>query len=768
VNERLGWAARATDGIYRTTNSGLTFEKVLSSTIAYPGGNRTAHFRSVGFASATRGWAGNLGPGSYDASVTDTNILYETFDGGDTWNPVLSVSATDIAGLCAMHVLDSQHIFGGGRVRGPAHFIKTTDGGAHWSVTNLTAAGVMGGIMDVYFHDPMNGFLVGMNTNIYAASCGSDYSGRIVRTTDGGVTWSPVADTPVLCSYFWKMSWPSTNTGYATLQQNGAYDTVIFYKTIDGGATWTSNGVPLSAIGASSFFLQGIGFVSEEEGWMGGSSTVPAPFNFIHTTNGGLTWEAAGYSDTASMNRIRFQSPTFGYASGRKLHVYGVQLAITSGPDNLSVLPGATAGFSVTAAGAGTLSYQWRFEGGNLPGADASTLSITNVQLINAGHYDVVVSDISGSITSSVATLTVVLPFHDDFDGYSSPVTVTGEGNSGGYDIVFNAASGPVDFSAVFGFDYSAVTYPTNIPSAPNSVGGTTRGLRLSINKDATGASSTVQLYPTDYGYEGDFSLTCDVWLNWSNPSVSTEHAMFGINHSGALPLRPGLSPSDGLFFAFSADGDASASSGTLRDYSVFHGVGAGAPVLMITNNTSFGPAPLLGSRFDNLDPGMAHLFPARAIPGWGTTVVGSAGLQWVEVEVRQANGLVSWALNGTLVAQYTNVFGDTRGQVMLGYLDHFSSIGDANSFAVLDNVRVDPLMIEPIELIPEGVMGESFRFSFDTERYAPYVVEWTTGLSPFGWMPYTNLIGDGLVHEVAVPLVGGAGAGRYYRVVRP
>jgi hypothetical protein len=54
------------------------------------------------------------------------------------------------------------------------------------------------------------------------------------------------------------------------------------------------------------------------------------------------------------------------------------------------------------------LSYQWQFNGTNLDGAVAETLSLTNVQPERAGGYNVVVTNTSGSATSAVATLTVL------------------------------------------------------------------------------------------------------------------------------------------------------------------------------------------------------------------------------------------------------------------------------------------------------------------------------------------------------------------------
>ena len=84
-----------------------------------------------------------------------------------------------------------------------------------------------------------------------------------------------------------------------------------------------------------------------------------------------------------------------------------VAASISAQPQSLSVTVGATADFSVTASGSENLGYAWRFDGSTLPGATSSTLSITNVQLLNSGNYQVVVTNEFSSITSSLATLTV-------------------------------------------------------------------------------------------------------------------------------------------------------------------------------------------------------------------------------------------------------------------------------------------------------------------------------------------------------------------------
>jgi hypothetical protein len=82
---------------------------------------------------------------------------------------------------------------------------------------------------------------------------------------------------------------------------------------------------------------------------------------------------------------------------------------ITAQPQSLTAQPGNSATFSVTASGQPPLSYQWRFNGGDIAGANSSSYTINSVQNSDAGNYDVVVSNASDSVTSATALLTVSL-----------------------------------------------------------------------------------------------------------------------------------------------------------------------------------------------------------------------------------------------------------------------------------------------------------------------------------------------------------------------
>ena len=81
---------------------------------------------------------------------------------------------------------------------------------------------------------------------------------------------------------------------------------------------------------------------------------------------------------------------------------------ISAPPQNQTVAQGSNATFSVTASGTPPLSYQWRFNQVEIPTATTNSCTRTNAQCADAGNYDVVITNSLGSVTSSVASLTVV------------------------------------------------------------------------------------------------------------------------------------------------------------------------------------------------------------------------------------------------------------------------------------------------------------------------------------------------------------------------
>ena len=85
--------------------------------------------------------------------------------------------------------------------------------------------------MDVYFKDPLNGFVVGMDPHNFLPSCCLPYYGRLARDYRRWRNMDADADDNYFVRPLWKMSWPTPQIGYVSIQQNGAYSDIVYYKT---------------------------------------------------------------------------------------------------------------------------------------------------------------------------------------------------------------------------------------------------------------------------------------------------------------------------------------------------------------------------------------------------------------------------------------------------------------------------------------------------------------------------------------------------------
>ena len=95
-------------------------------------------------------------------------------------------------------------------------------------------------------------------------------------------------------------------------------------------------------------------------------------------------------------------------AVGRIQYVANTPPTVTQDPVNRTVVVGGTATFSVSASGSPPLLYQWQRNQVDIPNANSSTLSVTNVQSSdNGAQFRCIVRNDFGSDTSASATLTV-------------------------------------------------------------------------------------------------------------------------------------------------------------------------------------------------------------------------------------------------------------------------------------------------------------------------------------------------------------------------
>ncbi len=316
VDALTGWYGNGGGKIYKTTDGGASWNEQLSK----PG----TFVRALGFADAQRGFMGNVGT-DYYPGVTDTNPLYETKDGGQSWSVIdaARISGPVVKGICAIDVLKKKSIYQGllqdrvivhaaGRVGGPAFLMRSLDGGETWKSIDLTKQA--GAILDVKFFDENTGLI------FTATDADTEKSnGLILLTRDGGLTFKEVYRSTRPFELTWKGSFPTRNIGYATLQSynpDKAVSKRYVLKTTDGGLSWKE--LELADDHAVREF--GVGFVDENTGWVGSTTTG------FQTTDGGKTW--ARVEMGKAVNKIRVLPTAEGavaYAIGVEVHKISVK-----------------------------------------------------------------------------------------------------------------------------------------------------------------------------------------------------------------------------------------------------------------------------------------------------------------------------------------------------------------------------------------------------------------------------------------------------------
>ena len=144
--------------------------------------------------------------------------------------------------------------------------------------------------------------------------------------------------------------------------------------------------------------------------WPGGSNynslvKVPLPGGCA-TTNPGVGHQTASFTAT---NGTTYYLVVDGLNSGYGQVTLSLTFAspplITTNPQSQTVSQGSNVTLTASAIGTPSPSFQWRTNAVNFPGRTNSTLTVTNFQVGGQGNYDVVVTNLIGAATSSVAAL---------------------------------------------------------------------------------------------------------------------------------------------------------------------------------------------------------------------------------------------------------------------------------------------------------------------------------------------------------------------------
>lgn len=166
--------------------------------------------------------------------------------------------------------------------------------------------------------------------------------------------------------------------------------------TLAGSSAWADHAtVSITGPANRSMYVDGTGF-----------------YAFIDLPPGSYTVTAskAGYANAQATVSVAIGTVTGNMYEQNFILGTTAPPTISTPPQSQTVAQGANATFTVSAVGDAPLAYQWRFNGTNLAGATTNSYTRLNAQPADAGGYTVVVTNALGAVTSSVATLAVIVP----------------------------------------------------------------------------------------------------------------------------------------------------------------------------------------------------------------------------------------------------------------------------------------------------------------------------------------------------------------------
>lgn len=292
----------------------------------------------------------------------------------------------------------------------------------------------------------------GVDTGNYYGGSGWYIDSLSIR--DGGICCNPSADVALF---------ESTSPEPVGLGQILTYSIVV--SNLGPGSAFgvmVSNELPntvfFSSGSAGCTFTNGI--VLCDAGTVPAGTTTNYSFQVVPTTTDSITNLSAIAAFTPDPDISNNALTTVSTVSTNAAPVVYLQST------NAVAARGGIATLQANAFGVTPLAFQWFFNGNPLAGQTSAALSLTNLQSSQSGAYSVVVTNVNGATTSSVAQVTVVLP---------PTLQLTGVGS--------NAGNLSVSLPSVAGLTYTleykdALSDPSWTPILPPANG---TGMPLSL-----------------------------------------------------------------------------------------------------------------------------------------------------------------------------------------------------------------------------------------------------------------------------------------------
>ncbi|MGH8032545.1 MAG: glycoside hydrolase domain-containing protein [Luteimonas sp.] len=238
--------------------------------LAQAAGTTALNVESMQLLTASSGWA------------ADQKHVLWTDDSGQRWQDITPASLEGHS-IQSVFFMDANHgwVASKADTSGELAVSITRNGGASWTRTSLAAFGVDGTPTSIDFVDALNGWMM-----VRLPSSANFSIGTLLRTRDGGQTWSRLSAPPIASA----VNFTSLRTGW--LAGGPAGDQL--YVTHDGGQRWQRQFVsPHSAADqATAPIYQAPVFRNDREGTLpmlfsGSKDSVLATYE---TVDGGAHW----------------------------------------------------------------------------------------------------------------------------------------------------------------------------------------------------------------------------------------------------------------------------------------------------------------------------------------------------------------------------------------------------------------------------------------------------------------------------------------------
>ncbi|HWD19705.1 MAG TPA: Calx-beta domain-containing protein [Verrucomicrobiae bacterium] len=260
------------------------------------------------------------------------------------------------------------------------------------------------------------------------------------------------------------------------------------------------------------------------------------------------------------------------------------------------------------------------------------------------------IAAIAGACFAQTSSQAQTLVYSQDFDLNTSNTLST-------TNWLINVIGDGLSYADVY-FDYSTV----GIPAAPNSVGGSTRGLKIGAHLGVTSQfPAGVSISPANFGISDNFDMHFDLWLNYdASGQGSTECGGAGYGTAGTSAQVAGASI-DSVLLGATTDGGSSA------DYRLYAPNAASSyqdAAHTITGDTNSPLVYAAGSR-NNSAAYYTAKFPSQKVPDAQTNLfprqanaVGPAGaiaFKWHDAELKKVGNVITYLVDGFLIATADN-----------------------------------------------------------------------------------------------------------------